>query len=72
MMANDINQMDEDILLASHMPFVSRLCSTLMTGSDDAEFASMPGTLICLEKSDNKWRLAYMLRPDFFDSSSNS
>jgi phosphohistidine phosphatase len=61
----DIEQMDENILIASHMPFVSRLCSTLLTGTTDAEFASMPGTLFCLEKADNKWRLVYMLRPDF-------
>lgn len=61
----DIDQMDANILIVSHMPFVSRLCSTLLTGTIDAEFASMPGTLFCLEKADNKWRLAYMLRPDF-------
>lgn len=61
----DIEQINENILIASHMPFVSRLCSTLLTGTIDAEFASIPGTLFCLEKADNKWRLAYMLRPDF-------
>ena len=61
----DIEQMNENILIASHMPFVSRLCSTLLTGTIDAEFASISGTLFCLEKADNKWRLAYMLRPDF-------
>lgn len=61
----DIEQMNENILIASHMPFVSRLCSTLLTGKADAEFASMPGTLFCLEKADSKWRLVYMLRPDF-------
>jgi phosphohistidine phosphatase len=61
----DIEQMDANILIVSHMPFVSRLCSTLLTGTTDAEFASIPGTLFCLEKEDNKWRLAYMLRPDF-------
>lgn len=61
----DIEQINENILIASHMPFVSRLCSTLLTGTVDAEFASIPGTLFCLEKADNKWRLAYMLRPDF-------
>ena len=60
----DIEQMNENILIASHMPFVSRLCSTLLTGTTDAEFASIPGTLFCLEKADNKWRLAYMLTPD--------
>lgn len=61
----DIEQINENILIASHMPFVSRLCSTLLTGTTTAEFASIPGTLFCLEKADNKWRLAYMLRPDF-------
>lgn len=61
----DIEQMNENILIASHMPFVSRLCSTLLTGTTDAEFASIPGTLFCLEKADDKWRLACMLTPDF-------
>ena len=61
----DIEQLNENILIATHMPFVSRMCSTLLTGTTDAEFASIPGTLFCLEKADNKWRLAYMLTPDF-------
>jgi len=61
----DIEQMDGNILITSHMPFISRLCSTLLTGTADAEFASLPGTLFCLERADHKWRLDYMLRPDF-------
>ena len=61
----DIEQLNENILIATHMPFVSRLCSILLTGTIDAEFASIPGTLFCLEKADSKWRLIYMLRPDF-------
>ena len=65
MIIGDIEQMNENILIASHMPFVSRLCSTLLTGTTEAEFASVPGTLFCLEKAEDKWRLAYMLRPDF-------
>ena len=59
-----IQHMHGNILVASHMPFVSRLCSTLLTGSTDAEFASLPGTLFCLEKIEDKWRLAYMIRPE--------
>ena len=61
----DIEQMNENILIASHMPFVSRLCSMLLTGTTEAEFSSVPGTLFCLEKAEVKWHLAYMLRPDF-------
>lgn len=61
----DLEQIKQNLLIASHMPFVSRLCSTLLTGTAAAEFASRPGTLFCLEKSDDRWRLAWMLRPDF-------
>ena len=61
----DIEQIGDNVLIASHMPFVSRLCSTLLTGATEAEFASTPGTLFCLEASEGRWRLAYMLRPDF-------
>ena len=61
----DIERIGENILIVSHMPFVSRLCSVLLTGTTEAEFASLPGTLFCLEESEGKWRLAYMLRPDF-------
>lgn len=56
-----IEQMDDNVLIASHMPFVSRLCSTLLTGSPDTEFASQPGTLFCLEKNSDRWRMIYML-----------
>lgn len=62
---SDIDRIGENILIASHMPFVSRLCSVLLTGTTGAEFACLPGTLLCLEQSEGKWRLAYMLRPDF-------
>ena len=61
----DIESMQQDILVVSHMPFVSRLCSLLLTGNTETAYASVPGTLICLEYSDSRWRLAYMLRPEF-------
>lgn len=61
--AGRIDQMSGDALIVSHMPFVSRLCSTLLTGTTEAEFASLPGTLFCLDNSDGQWRLLYMLRP---------
>jgi phosphohistidine phosphatase len=63
--AGVIESSRESILIVSHMPFVSRLCSMLLTGATETAFASVPGTLFCLEYTDGKWRLAYMLRPDF-------
>ena len=63
--AEDINKIADDILITSHMPFVSRLCSWLLAGHSDIEFASEPGTLFCLEKHGKCWRLIGMIRPDF-------
>jgi phosphohistidine phosphatase len=60
----ELEKADGNMLIASHMPFVSRLCSTLLTGVNTAAFASTPGTLFCLETSDGQWQLACMLRPD--------
>lgn len=61
----DIESLQENILIVSHMPFVSRLCSLLLTGTAADAFVSVPGTLICLERAEGKWRLAYMIRPEF-------
>ena len=59
-----IEQAGHNMLVAGHMPFVSRLCSMLLTGTTAADFASLPGTLFCLERKEGKWGLACMLRPD--------
>ena len=61
----EIDKTGDNILIASHMPFVSRLSSYLLSGDKEAEFASEPGTLFCLEKVDGRWRLVCMVRPDF-------
>ena len=63
--AEEIQKASENLLIASHMPLVSRLSSFLLTGNAETEFASQPGTLFCLEKVDGRWRLVCMIRPDF-------
>lgn len=58
-----IIRLDGSLLIASHMPFVSRLCSDLLSGGPGCQFASVPGSLICLEKTTQGWQLDWMLRP---------
>ena len=67
MFATAIVPQGMDLLIVSHMPLVSRLCSVLLTGYADTAFASVPGTLFCLDNKDGVWRLAYMLRPEFLE-----
>ncbi|MBT8126000.1 MAG: phosphohistidine phosphatase SixA [Gammaproteobacteria bacterium] len=65
MFASAIMPQGKDIMVVSHMPLVSRLCSVLLTGYADTEFASAPGTLFCLDNKNGIWRLHFMLRPEF-------
>jgi phosphohistidine phosphatase len=65
MFASAIMPQGKDIMVVSHMPLVSRLCSVLLTGYADTEFASVPGTLFCLDNQSGIWQLRFMLRPEF-------
>ena len=55
-------------MVASHMPFVSRLVSCLVTGSPDQELLEFrPGSLAGLEQDEaGHWRIAAFVRPGFY------
>jgi phosphohistidine phosphatase len=59
----DIIRLNQDILIASHMPFVSLLCSDLLSGDPHSAFASVPGSVICLHSGPQGWQMEWMLRP---------
>lgn len=56
----------EDLLVVSHMPYLGKLATRLLTGSEDrALLAFVPGTLVAMQRSDEgKWSVIGMLRPD--------
>ncbi len=53
----------EDVLLVGHMPFMGRLASLLL-GAGAPALAFSPGTLVCLERQERGWALAWMVRPE--------
>lgn len=57
---------DGSVLIATHMPYVSRLVSTLLTRQPDTPFASVPGTAIALEYGEHGWQMNWMIRPGCF------
>ncbi len=58
-------QYQGDTLMASHMPYVSNLCSKLLKISDWSAFNFTPGTLACLQRSDNgNWSMNWMAGPE--------
>lgn len=60
-----IEEMTEDTMLVGHLPFLSRLASRLVTGSEDPEVARFySGSVVCLEQSEEgKWAVVTMIRP---------
>ena len=57
---------DEDVIVAGHMPFVSRAVSLALGSSTDHPLvAFVPGSVAVLEKGDNdRWCLITFVRPD--------
>ena len=62
----------EDTMVVGHLPFMGRLVSHLVAGSEEANVAAFqPGTVVCLERDDGGedgddggWALAWMVRPE--------
>lgn len=59
----EIEDVNGVVLIASHMLFVSKLCSTLLTSKPDALFSFSPGTIACVGCEDGKWSLQFMIQP---------
>lgn len=50
-----------DVLIASHMPFVSKLCAMLLCDRETAFMDFEPGSIACVEKTDEQWRLQWFI-----------
>jgi phosphohistidine phosphatase len=62
---------DQDVMLVGHLPFMVRLASRLVAGSEDARVvAFQPGSVLCLERNQQRWTIAWMVRPDLLPTRS--
>lgn len=54
-----------DHLVVGHLPFMDRATAYLVTGAEaPGVVAFRPGSIVCLERDDGSWRLAWMVRPE--------
>jgi phosphohistidine phosphatase len=55
----------EDTLIVGHLPFMGRMVAQLVSGDADNEIvAYLPGSMVCVERADSDWRIAWMIRPE--------
>ncbi|MCX6354986.1 MAG: phosphohistidine phosphatase SixA [Candidatus Aureabacteria bacterium] len=59
-----IQELNRDLMLIGHLPFLQRLASLLLAGSDSLELISFTYSgVMCLEYTE-KWEIAWFLTPD--------
>lgn len=56
----------DDLLIAGHLPFLGKLVSRLVAGSESAEVvAFQQGGIVCVERDEEGiWRIRFMITPD--------
>lgn len=62
-----INQVENDLMLVGHLPYMNKLSSMLVTGNEENNIIKFQqGAIVCLEKGNelNKFRLKWMISPD--------
>ncbi len=66
--AHDLAQTAEDTLVVSHLPFLGKLASRLVTGQEALGIvAFQPGTVVCLERREaGAWTVCWMMTPRIY------
>ena len=66
---NELAAAQQDTMIVSHMPFVSKLASLLLTGHEFAgTVAFRQGGIVALNSSEpNQWQIEWMVIPELLD-----
>lgn len=64
--ARRISDMNEDVMLVGHLPYLARLTGLLLAEDREKMFIDFKtGAIVCLKRSENReWTLEWMLSPD--------
>ncbi|MBI5015303.1 MAG: phosphohistidine phosphatase SixA [Deltaproteobacteria bacterium] len=61
----EIAQWTEDAVIVGHQPFLGKLASRLVAGTEDAQVVLfVPTTAVCVEKDATGWSVAWMITPE--------
>ena len=59
------NQFNNDLMLVGHLPYMDKLSSLLITGSEESSIVKFQqGAVACLERENDKFKLCWMITPD--------
>jgi len=62
----EIVSLDKDLMIVGHLPFLQKLSSLLLSGTEDNQFISLRNSgVLCLEYTD-AWKILWAVIPDLF------
>ncbi len=62
---NRLEEQSEDVMLVGHLPHLTKLVSQLLTQNQEKPVISFKqGGIVCLEKTEQGWQVAWMVTPD--------
>lgn len=63
---NELASLQQDVMIVGHLPFLSKLASLLLAGSESAGTVTFKqGGIVCLSRSDqNQWQIDWMIIPE--------
>ena len=63
---NELASLQQDVMVVGHLPFLGKLGSLLLTGSESANaVAFRQGGIVCLSRSEgNQWQIDWMVTPE--------
>jgi phosphohistidine phosphatase len=65
--ARELEGMEHNVVVAGHLPFLSRLTGFLLTGNEEMEPLKFYNSgMVCIEKTETGWQLQWAVTPDFF------
>jgi len=60
----EIQSLNKDLMIVGHLPFLQKLASLLLSGSETNQFISYKNSgVVCLEYTDT-WKIAWMVTPE--------
>ena len=68
-LAEEISVMADDLMIVGHMPFLGKLASILLVGSESKNLVAFrQGGVVCLHRNENQtWQVAWMVTPQLLE-----
>jgi len=63
----EIESLNKDLMIVGHLPFVQKLASLLLSGTEDKDLVSVRNSgVICLEHTDS-WKVLWTVTPELLE-----